>query len=144
VRIYSSVPGTVDVVVMSREGDGTPAPDLLDAVETRLSADKVRPLTDTVIVHGATPVGYTVDATLHLQPGPDADVVRAAAVDAVQRYADQARGIGQLVAPSAITSALHQAGVRYVDLRSPTQRIEAGGAEVPVLQAVNVDVTVDG
>ena len=46
VGLDNPAPGDVAVTVLTSEGDGTPSQDILDAVETTLNHEDVRPLTD--------------------------------------------------------------------------------------------------
>ncbi len=58
----SPAPCEVLVTVLARDGDGTAAPALIDAVAAALQADDVRPLTDKVTVRGAEILRYQVRA----------------------------------------------------------------------------------
>jgi phage-related baseplate assembly protein len=57
------VAGTVQVFPLVDSGDVTPV-EIIDAVEAALSSEKVRPLTDTVVVTSPTKIPYTL--TVHL------------------------------------------------------------------------------
>lgn len=70
--VTSPSPGEVLVTVLSRTGDGTAAPALVDAVASVLTHGNVRPLTDHVTVRGAQVVGFEVVADLYTYNGPDA------------------------------------------------------------------------
>ncbi|TAE85068.1 MAG: baseplate assembly protein, partial [Verrucomicrobia bacterium] len=54
-------PGEVVITVLSRLGNGSASNDLLDAVEARLNADEIRPLTDLVTVQSASIVNFHVN-----------------------------------------------------------------------------------
>src|SRR5476649_2314500 len=75
----SPSPACVTITVLSREGDGSAPSDLLAVVEKALNDEDVRPVADRVTVQSAAIVPYTLDATLYLYPGPEAEPVRAAA-----------------------------------------------------------------
>ena len=70
VAVDSPVPGQVRVTILSTEGNGTPDTELIDIVDSYLSAETRRPLTDMVTVEAAEIVPFTVDATLHVYTGP--------------------------------------------------------------------------
>ncbi|WP_329502714.1 baseplate J/gp47 family protein [Klebsiella aerogenes] len=133
-------PGEVHVYVLSRDGDGTPSADLLQAVYDALSPDDIRPLTDYVSVLAPTIVPYEVTATLYIADGPDADVVVEAATKAMQRYADSVHAIGKLVSISGIYRALKQPGVDDVELDSPTANIDIANDEVSYCTGINLTV----
>lgn len=112
-------PGEVLVTVLSREGDGSASAPLLAAVDTSLSAEDVRPLTDYVQVQGATIVPYQVEASLHFYAGPDRAVIMATAQAAIEAYTESQHRLGLDVTLSGIYAALHQPGVQRVELTAP-------------------------
>lgn len=120
----SPVPGQVIVAVLSNVGSGSAPSDLLDAVNATLSDEDVRPLTDQVLVESAVVVNYSIAAQLTLYPGPDADVVLAAANSAANAYAETNHRLGRDVTLSGLYAALHQEGVQNVLLTSPAATIE--------------------
>jgi len=119
VDVSSPAATQVQVTVLSTVGDGTPDQDLLDAVEAALSDRTVRPLTDQVSVQAATIVNYNVDATLYVYDGPDPEVVRQAAEDAVAKYVAEHHRLGHDITLSGLYAALHQPGVQRVVLIAP-------------------------
>jgi phage-related baseplate assembly protein len=129
VQAISPDPGVVDVYVLSRSGDGTASPELLDLVDATLNAADVRPLTDNVTVHSADVTAYQIEAELVMYPGPDAEVVRAAALAAVTQYAADVHRLGYDVTLSGLYAALHQPGVQRVNLAEPVATLVAGDGE---------------
>lgn len=117
--IDSPAPGTVRVTVLSAEGDGTATTDLLAAVASALSADDVRPLTDTVAVQAATVVPFEVRATLNVYPGPAAEPLLQAARQALAAYLAEHQRLGHDITRSGLFACLHQPGVQNVLLHSP-------------------------
>lgn len=122
-QAISPDPGVVTVFVLSRVGDGTASAPLLNSVTAALSAETVRPLTDNVTVLSASIVEYEIEAELVMYPGPDQAVVEAAALAAMQAYADDMHSIGYDVTLSGIYHALHQPGVKQVNLTNPTANV---------------------
>lgn len=119
VSVTSSVPGQVDVTILSDTGDGTADTALLDIVEAALNDEDVRPLCDTVVVQAAVIVNYTVEADLTLYEGPDSSVVLATAQAAIEAFVAEHHRIGHDINLSGIYAALHQAGVQNVSLTAP-------------------------
>lgn len=122
--IDSPAPGTVRVTILSTEGDGTAATDLLAAAAAALSADDVRPLTDTVAVQSATVVPFEVRATLNVYPGPAAEPLLEAARQALAAYLAEHQRLGHDITRSALFACLHQPGVQNVLLQSPGADLE--------------------
>lgn len=119
----SPTPGEVVVSVLSREGDGTASPGLIAAVDAKLAADDVRPLTDHVTVQSATIVPYSIEAEVVTFAGPDAAVVMAESRARLARYVEDSHRLGRDVTLSAIFAALHSEGVQNVILTSPSADI---------------------
>lgn len=138
VRVESPTPGAVTVAVLSRVGDGTADATLLDAVDSKLNADDVRPLTDNVSVVSGGIVNYSVTAQLVLFDGPDSSVVLEAAQDAMQLYADQSHGLGRDVTLSGIYAALHQPGVQRVILTAPVANVTTDWDEAPYCTGITL------
>ena len=85
-----------------------------------LSADTVRPLTDTVNVLAVTEVDYQIIATVTLYSDADPTATITAATSAVQELAlELAAKIQRDIVPSQIIAALSVAGVYGVALTSP-------------------------
>ncbi|WP_420142243.1 baseplate assembly protein [Sphingomonas sp.] len=117
--VASPTPGRVVVTVLSRTGDGTAPPALVDAVAAYCSADTRRPITDEVIVQGAAIVPFAVTATLTFFPGPDAAIVTATAQARLADYLAESHRLGRDITRSGLFAALHVEGVQNVTLVSP-------------------------
>ena len=141
VEATSPEPGVVEVFVLSREGDGTPAPELLAAVQTALSAEDVRPVCDTVRVSAPAIETYSITAAIATDAGPDPETVRLDALAALEIMKAGYHRLGRSVPRSAILAALHRPGVRAVDLVSPAADISRGSGEAAFCAAI--DVTLD-
>jgi len=138
--VQSPTPGVVVVTVLSRHDDGVPDVAILSAVEAALTAEDVRPLTDSVAVQAATIVNYSIDATLTLYPGPDGAIVQAAAEAALQEYIDAQQRLGRDVARSGLLAALHRPGVQNVALASPAADVVIADDEASFCTGVSVVV----
>jgi phage-related baseplate assembly protein len=136
----SPTPGVVDVFVLSRTGNGEASAELVALVNAALNADDIRPMTDNVTVQSATIEEYVITAALTLYPGPDANVVRQAAVDAVTKYAASVQRIGFDVTRAGIIGALVQAGVQNVALSAPADDIVIGDSQASFCTAITVTV----
>ncbi len=117
ISIASPSPGTVDVVVLSRIGDGAPDAALLTAVTYGLS-DDVRPLTDQVVVQAAAILTYLVDATLTLYPGFNSETIRAESQASFDKWKDEQHSLGRDITELGIRQALKVGGVHNVVLNA--------------------------
>ena len=131
-QINSPAPGVVDVWVLGGDAvDGSLPPALVQAVSAAVSADHVRPLTDTVSAKAGKVLPYKIHATLTVASGPDQETVRAAAEAAVTAYARDRHRLGASVPRSALIAALHVAGVVEVDLAKPDADVDASTGQAP-------------
>jgi phage-related baseplate assembly protein len=103
--------GLVDVVLLSREGDGTVTPDVVSSVYQAFQDDAATQLTDVVTVRSASITPYNVGLTLLIRRGPDPTVVRLAAEAAVRQYAASRHKVGQIVYADMIVAAAAVGGV---------------------------------
>ncbi len=130
VQIESTVPGTVTVYVLTGpitvqpagapNSAGIASAALLAKVESALSADTVRPLTDTVAALAVTEVDYQIAGTVTLYADADPVATMTAVNQAAQEFAIQlASKIQRDVVPSQVIAALSVAGVYQVSLTAP-------------------------
>ncbi|WP_338567492.1 baseplate assembly protein [Erwinia sp. E_sp_B01_3] len=115
----SPSPACVTVTVLSREGNGVAAADLLAVVDAALNDEDVRPVADRVTVQTAEIVDYAVDAVLYLYPGPEAEPIRAAAEEKLAAFVSTQARLGRDIRKSALYAALHVEGVQRVELAEP-------------------------
>lgn len=140
VSVVSPTPGEVVVYVLSRVGNGEASDALVDIVEAALTPEDVRPLTDNVSVQSATVINYGITAELTLYPGPDSEVVRQAAVDAITAHAASIFKLGLDVSRSGIFAKLHQPGVQDVSLTIPAANIEVAPNEAAFCTSITITV----
>ena len=119
----SPSPACVTITVLSREGNGVAAADLLAAVDSVLNDEDVRPVADRVTVQSAAIVDYAIDATLYLYPGPEAEPVRAAAEAKLAAFVTAQARLGRDIRRSALYAALHVEGVQRVELAAPAEDV---------------------
>ena len=106
---------------------GASSASIIAAVENKLSAYDMRPLTDQVVVSLATPITYT----LNLQYSCDnSSSVTTAMSEAVQSYQDwQDHNIGVPFNPDKLMAALYQAGATRVVWGSGSEFGDGGAIE---------------
>jgi len=133
-------PALVSVYVLSQEGNGTASEQLLETVTAAVNAESVRPMTDQVSVLSAAVTEYQIEAVLTVYPGPDAEVVRQAALQSAQAYADSMHRMAYDVTISGLYAALHQAGVQSVALIAPVASIVNGDGEASYCSSIALTV----
>jgi len=138
VSVVSPSPGEVDVYILSTDSDGVASDELLNTVDARLNADEIRPLTDQVTIKRPIVSNFTVQATLYFSDGPDSQIVRGLAEDAINQFIEDHKQIGGVIALSGIMAALHQAGVDRVELVAPTADIVLSNTESAHCAAITI------
>jgi phage-related baseplate assembly protein len=131
----SPTPGTVTVYILTRTGQQATA-QLCSTVESYLSADTRRPLTDHVTVAPAEIVTYTIKAAISTFAGPDSAVVLAEAQKKIDAYTAASMRLGRDVTLSGIYAALHVEGVQRVALIEPKADIVCDRSQAPYCQSV--------
>jgi phage-related baseplate assembly protein len=130
VLVYSPVPGTVNVVVLtgpitqpasSPNNSAVASAALLNKVQGVVNADSIRPLTDTVNSLAVTEVDYQVQGTVTLYSDADPATAMAAATAAATQLAQNlASRIQRDIVPEEFIAAIGSApGVYRVQLTSP-------------------------
>jgi len=114
----------------------------VELVRDRLNNRQLRPLTDRVTVQGATIVDYQVAASIWITDGPEGELVRQAAVQAVTAYVAGRHRLGAHVTLSGLLAALHVEGVWKAEIISPTGDVEVTSAEAA--WCTDIDVIVGG
>ncbi|WP_108510174.1 baseplate J/gp47 family protein [Acinetobacter baumannii] len=143
IQPHSPSEGIVNIYVLSNEGNGAASEELILIVNKALNHKEIRPLTDYVNVYSASIVEYSIEAILDTGSGPDSDTILAAAADALAAYTKETHGLNQSVTISGIYHALHQAGVKNVDLIQPTQNIVTNLGQAPYCSSVNLSLLED-
>jgi phage-related baseplate assembly protein len=141
VSATSPTPGQVCVYVLSRTGNGEASDELLATVSAALNADEIRPMTDNVSVFSADIVDYAVTAELVLYPGPDAEVVRQAALNAATAHVADINRMGMDVSVSGLMAQLHQPGVQNVNLSSPSANVVVTQSQAAYCTGITITVS---
>jgi phage-related baseplate assembly protein len=122
-EVLSPKPCYVTVIILSRENNGVASPELLDIVTTELNDEARRPIADRVTVQSAKMIDYQIEANIYLDPYPESEPIKAAAIANLTHFINNKHRIGISINRSAIISALHVEGVQRVELIKPAQDI---------------------
>ncbi|MGB8667741.1 MAG: baseplate assembly protein [Serratia inhibens] len=123
VTAISPTPASVIVTVLSREGDGTASPALLQAVNMALNDEDVRPVGDRLTVQSAKITRYVIEAVLSLYPGPEVAPILDTADKRLRAYVQNMRRLGRNIRRSGINAALKVEGVEDVQIAKPVADI---------------------
>jgi phage-related baseplate assembly protein len=135
---HSPAPGTVDVYVLSKIGNGTPSAPLLAAVDAALQPRTVRPMCDEVIVKPAVIKTYQITAVIYGYEGIVETLALTTANANVQAYAQEHHRISHSIFKAGIEAALKVSGVSDIEITSPAASIINGIGEAAYCTAINI------
>lgn len=135
-------PGQVLISLLSRTGNGAAPAGTINAVHAILFDQPVRPMGDEVIIQTAEIVNFDITAQLWLYAGPDANLIRDAALASLNAFLADANRLGRNVPRSALIAALHVAGVQRVALTAPA--VDQVVTPTQAARAANITVTIAG
>lgn len=120
VYVDSPSPGVVRIVPLLTGGE-VPGEEILAEIQSELSADSVRPLTDHVQTTAPTAVSYDISATYYIDTDADAATVQAAVAAAVSSFATWQRAqLGRDINPSRLVQTIMDVnGVKRVEVTKP-------------------------
>jgi len=124
VEVYSPSPGIVKVI-FTVKGGNIPNADMINTVSDYLSSEKVRPLTDQVIVSAPTIVYYDINFTYYINKKDEAKslIIQNAVNQAVNDFVNWTKSkIGRDVLPEELIARVKNAGAYRVDLTAPSKQ----------------------
>ena len=123
VEVSSSQAGVVDIYPLTKSGN--PDEDMITLVSNYLCADKVRPLTDKVVVHSPERIDFTITAILHLYLDSDPETVLKVVKEKLEEYKKElASKLGKDIVPTQIIAILNSIyGVYKVELLTPAYQV---------------------
>lgn len=141
VGVTSLTPGTVNIYPLV-EGGGTPSAEVIDAVYIACNADKVRPLSDTVVVAAPTKITYDISVNLTLLNESDETTIAGIVTDALNAYAVEGRNkLGQDRMRAQIIALCQIKGVYNTVVTSPAADIVVSETSFAECGTVSVNVT---
>jgi len=143
VSVFSPQPGVVKVVFLLKNGE-LPDPQMIELVRRHLSDERVRPLTDQVIVSAPQVVNYDIMLTFYVHKKDEALVsqIQQKVNEAIQDFINWTKTkIGRDVLPEELIRRIKEAGAYRVELQSP-QYLQVNQDQVA--HARNVQITYGG
>jgi len=140
VSVFSPSPGVVKVVFILKDGN-LPDTDMITAVSNHLNDEKIRPLTDQVIVESPIVVNYDIDFTYYILKDYEPLVlqIQEQVETAVNEYTKwQKTKIGRDILPEELISRLKAIkGVYRVEVRKPVYT-QLNKEQIAIAQSVNI------
>jgi len=142
VAVWSDCPGEVKVAVLLKDGN-LPDSSLLEMIEQSLSHEKVRPITDRVVVLAPEYVYYSIDIDLYVYRSylPLSQTILSTAYEKVEKYVQSKKErLGEDIVPEQVIGLLQNIpGVFRVVLNEP-DFIEVEKNQVAVCEDVSIEV----
>ena len=123
VEVLSSSAGVVDIYPLTQ--DGNPTQELIETITNYLSTDKVRPLTDNVVVHSPQRVNFQINANIILFQDADLNTVQTLINEKLNEYKTEMMSkLGKDIVPTQIIAILNSIyGVYKVELHDPEYQV---------------------
>jgi len=139
VEVLSSEAGVVDIYPLTETGN--PTEEMIQVISDYLSSEKVRPLTDKVIVHSPEKVNFSIIATI--TPYLDADLtsIQTLINDRLNEYKTELSSkLGKDIVPTQIIAILNSIyGVYKVELLSPAYQ-KLSNSQWANLENINITI----
>lgn len=139
--VTSPNPCEVLVTVLSRTGNGVPSQEVINAVNSVLNDDEIRPLTDLVTVQAATAVNYSLDAELTLYYGAGSEAVLQEANARLDKFLTDTHKLGLDITLAGLTAALFAPGVQNVKINAPLADVVIAEGEISYLNSRQVIIS---
>lgn len=140
VAVTSPVPGEVHIFPLLT-GGVMPGVEILDAVQAICSAEKVRPLTDTVITSAPTTTNYAIEVNITLLTTAVQASTQAAIESILNAYKEARKNkLGLDVVRAKISSLAMIEGVYNAAVVSPVADIEAAPEEYTNCTGITVNI----
>lgn len=119
VAVINNQPGVVEIYPLTNTGN--PSQEIIDTVQNYLSDDKVRPLTDLVLVKPPEQIDFQITANLTLYNFADIDSIQSLYIEKLEAYKQDLKSkLGRDIVPTQIIALLNSIyGVYKVELVSP-------------------------
>ena len=139
VAVTNPDPGEVHIFPLVESGATTPTP-VLDAVTAAVNDEKIRPLTDLVVVTSPTAIDYDIVANLTIYTSADSSDTQAAVLAILTEFAREKRlRLGRDIVSSQVIGACMIEGVYSAALGSWTDVVVAA-TEFPLCGTITVNI----
>lgn len=140
VAVTSPVPGTVLIVPLTEGGEAPQQ--VIEDVYAVCSGEKVRPLTDTVIVAAAVARTYMVEVNIELYENTDAVQAKDEITALLKKWADgKEQKLGQDIIRSHISALCRLPSVYDVDVVRPADNMPVNDEQYAQCTGITVNIT---
>lgn len=127
-------PGVVDCYILTHLDEGMPSDELIASTQAYLESDDIAQETDLITVKAPTIKPWQCELDLYIRSGPDADVIKVAAINALQDYGKRQHHLGASIEPSMIyKEVLAATGAYRAEMIAPVAPLRCAFSEAPYL-----------
>jgi len=123
VSVWSPIPGQVNISFLLKNGQ-IPNNDMLNLVSSYLNDDKVRPLTDTIIVQAPSVVNYDINFTYYIEKDflPNQSNIHTLVNQKINDFISFTKKLGRDILPEKLTEFIMSInGIHSLDILSPSK-----------------------
>jgi phage-related baseplate assembly protein len=143
VRALRRPGGHIDLIVLARDGNGTPADTLIGDIQAAFDGEEASQSTDIVTVKKARIVSSPVRVAIAIPRGPDPAVITAPAGAAVAALAAERHAIGETLHVQAIGAVAKVGPARYARVLEPIADLVGGEDGAPFVTSIEITTEVD-
>lgn len=137
---YAIIPGQVDIFPLIRN-NGTLTTPIRDAVYAACNAEKVRPLTDTVVIKDPVQVDYAIEVELTIFDDAVSATELAACIAAMEAYRDERKDkLGIDAVRTQLIAAAKTSGTYSLNLVEPAADVVVGKSSFTNCTGITVTV----
>ncbi|ABE64063.1 Baseplate J-like protein [Nitrobacter hamburgensis X14] len=131
----------VDLVLLSRDGNGAVSGQIVSKVHAALSPLKTRPLTDSLYTRSASIIAQPISVLITVPYGPDRETVRAKALSNIAAYAGSRNALGMVLRVDGIIGAAREGNaVETMQVVSPAADVDPGPFGAVYVDGITVAV----
>ncbi|KPF98805.1 hypothetical protein IP86_10775 [Rhodopseudomonas sp. AAP120] len=136
--------GQMDLYILGRAGDGTPAETLIGDIQGAFDGEAGSQSTDIVTVRPARIIETPAAVKLWVPNGPDPAAAVAYATTAIAALGAERHKIGETLHAQAIGAVAKSGAVRKVDVLAPLGDVSGGADGAPYISSITVSWGIDG
>ncbi|MCS7317301.1 MAG: baseplate J/gp47 family protein [Candidatus Dojkabacteria bacterium] len=123
VSVWSNIPGQVNISFLLKNGQ-IPDNTMLTLVSSYLNDDKIRPLTDTVIIQAPNVINYNINLTYYIEKDflPTQSNIHSQVNHKINDFVSWTKKLGRDILPEKLTDFIMSIyGIHSLDILSPSK-----------------------
>lgn len=138
VSVFSPIPGQVNIYFLLKNGQ-IPNQTMIDTVANYLSSDKIRPLTDTVLVQAPSIINYNINFKYFINRDfePIKEDIQIKVSNSISEFINFTKKLGRDILPEKLTELIMNIqGIHSIDIISPS-KLSINNDQVAICQNIS-------